>query len=419
MSVITIIVVCLILSAFFSGMEIAFISSNKLKIELDNQLGNFSASQIAYFNKRPSMLISTLLVGNNVALVVYGIYMAKILEPKLAPYLPGEAPILVAQTILSTLLVLVTAEFLPKTLFRINSNWWLWKFAVPLRIFYILLYPLVAITIGASRFFLRLFFGETSEEEKPVFGRIDLDNFVREATERESPGAEIEHEFQIFKNALKFSTIKAREFMIPRNEIVALENDTSIEELKAKFIETGLSKILVYKDNIDNIIGYVKSFELFKKPTSISSILLPITFVPEASMADDILKIFIEEKKSLAVVVDEFGGTSGMITLEDVVEEIFGDIEDEHDTEELVERQIDAHTFEFSTRLEIDYLNDTYKLEIPDSEEYATLAGYILSLHGSIPNVNEIISTEEFDFIIQKVENNRIDQVRMMLKSKD
>lgn len=419
MSTITIIVVCLILSAFFSGMEIAFISSNKLKIELDNQLGNFSASQIAYFNKRPSMLISTLLVGNNVALVVYGIYMANLLEPKLVPYLPGDAALLVVQTILSTLLVLVTAEFLPKTLFRINSNWWLWKFAVPLRLFYILLYPVVAVTIGASRLFLRLFFGESAEEEKPVFGRIDLDNFVREATERETPGTELEHEFQIFKNALKFSTIKAREFMIPRNEIVALENDTSIEELREKFIATGLSKILVYKDSIDNIIGYVKSFELFKKPSSISSILIPITFVPEASMADDILKIFIEEKKSLAVVVDEFGGTSGMITLEDVVEEIFGDIEDEHDTEELIERQLDAHSFEFSTRLEIDYLNDTYKLELPDSEEYATLAGYILSFHGSIPNVNEIISTDDFDFIIQKVENNRIDQVRLMVKSKD
>ena len=408
-----IILFSLLFSAMFSGLEIAFISANKLKIELDNKLGFFNAKVLSFFNKNPSKFISTMLVGNNIALVVYGIFMAKILEPFFYKIFDSEFTVFLLQTLVSTLLILFIAEFLPKALFRINPNSILSLFAVPIVVIYSLLFPLIWISIAISNYVLKLFFNVKNEDGELNFRMVDLDNYLKEATSKTQNDESIETEVQIFQNALDFSKVKARECMVPRTEIEALDENTDLETLKNKFFETGFSKLLIYRDSIDNIIGYTHSFELFKKPINLKSILLPIPVIPESMPANEILEFFTKQKKSVAVVVDELGGTSGMVTIEDVIEELFGDIEDEHDSEDLVEKVISENEFIFSARLEIDYINEQYKLNLPESDEYETLAGYIIYLHESIPEKGNTIETAEFSFFITEVSTHKIEIVKV------
>ena len=412
-----IILITLIASAFFSGLEIAFITSNKLRIELESKQGNLSAKILAYFNKYPSRYLGTMLLGNNIALVIFGIYMDEELKPFIGNFISSKVLILLVSTFFSTMLILVTAEFLPKNIFRINPNRTLAIFAFPLTIVYSVLYPIVMITIGFSELILKKIFRIKIENENAAFTMIDLDNYVREGTSAVEKKAEMDHEIQIFQNALDFSNVKARECMVPRTEIIAMEVNESLEKLKQKFIQTRLSKILVYSENIDNIIGYVYSKELFKSPESIKSILLPVSFVPESMAASEVLTIFIQQHKSIAVVVDEFGGTSGILTMEDVMEEIFGEIEDEHDKEEMIEKQISETEFVFSSRLETDYLNNKYHLKLPILDNIETLGGLIMFYHESIPRIHEEISIENFLFTITAVTRTSIEQVNLKIKS--
>jgi CBS domain containing-hemolysin-like protein len=391
-------------------MEIAFVSANRFKIEVDRKQGLLSANIIGNFLEQPSRFISALLVGNNIALVVYGITMASILEPWIRTFTSSESAILVTQTVLSTLLILVTAEFLPKAFFRINPNQMLNLFAVPAKAFYVVLYPLVWVIDRFSKQVLAGFFKVKLNEEKMTFGRSDLDEYVNEFTSSDEE-EEVDSEIKIFRNALSFSDIKVRECMIPRTEIIGMEINDDIEDLKTKLVDTGLSKILIYRDSIDNIIGYVHSFELFQRPKNIKNIIRPIGLVPESTKVKDLLKQFGQQHRSVAVVLNEFGGTAGMVTVEDIIEEIFGEIEDEHDKEELVEEKIGDDKFRFSARLEIDYLNQTFNLDLPESENYETLSGFIIEHHQSIPGQDEEIRVGKFQFTVTKVENTRIEEV--------
>jgi len=415
----TIVFFTLLLSAFFSGIEIAFISSNRLKIEVDKSRGLFSANLLSKLSQKPSKFIGTLLLGNNIALVIYGIAMANILEPWLIAILPsfiaGEAWVLFFQTIIATLLILITAEFIPKILFRIQPNKVLNFFSLPIYVFYLLLYPLVYTIIGFSEIVLQKFFRVNFAFKKYSFSPIDLGEYVKEFTNNELDESEIKQDMQIFQNAIDFRSVKLRECMIPRTEIIAVEEHKSLKGLQKLFIKTGHSKILIYRDSIDNIIGYAHSFDMFKKPDNIKAILKPIIIVPETMLANKVLSMMIKDQKNVAVVVDEFGGTSGMITMEDIIEEIFGEIEDEHDSEEMIEKKIDDHTYLFAGRLEIDYLNEKYNLSIPEMEEYETLAGYIIHHHESIPNELDLIKTDQFIIKIMQAEGNKIDLVKLLV----
>ena len=414
-SSIIVIVIALTASAFFSGMEIAFITANRLKIELDNKKGSFSGKVLSNFVKNDSRFIATMLLGNNIALVVYGIWMAQLMQPWIAPLVGGsEAAVLLIQTILSTLLILVTAEFLPKATFQINPNRVLQFLSFPLALIYAILYPLTIFTMTISNGLLRLF-GMHVKSGEMVFSKIDLDDYVRDLNERMEDENDLDNEMQILQNAIGFSDIKARDCMIPRTDIVALDIESTIEELKDRFIETGLSKVLIYRDTIDNIIGYVHSFELFKKPKRIKEILIPIAFVPEAVLAKDLLELFAKQHGNIAIVVDEYGGTSGLITIEDVVEEIFGDIEDEHDIDELLEQQIDATTYLFSARQDIDHLNEVYNFNLDESSEYETLGGLVLHYLESIPEEGTILELENYSMRIEAVTDRRIEVIRLKI----
>jgi CBS domain containing-hemolysin-like protein len=410
LSYLVIILLCLIISAFCSGMEIAFVSANRFKIEVDRKKGHLSGSIIGGFLEEPSRFISTLLVGNNIALVVYGITMAKILEPEIRYFTESESIVLVVQTILSTLLILVTAEFLPKAFFRINPNRMLDIFAVPAKVFYFFLYPIVWVIDRFSKQILSSIFKVKLNEEKMTFGRSDLDDYVNEFTGHDEEDS-VDSEIQIFRNALNFSEIKVRTCMLPRTEIIALDISTDVEDLRLKFVDTGLSKILIYRGDIDNIIGYVHSFELFQKPSSINSIIRPISLVPESTKVKDLLKQFGQQRRSVAVVLNEFGGTAGMVTVEDIIEEIFGDIEDEHDVEDLVEEKLGKNQFRLSGRLEIAYINQEFNLDLPESDNYGTLAGFIIEHHQSIPEVDEVIRVGDFEFTVTQVDSTRIEEV--------
>ena len=415
-----IIIITLIFSAFFSGMEIAFISSNNLKIEIDKGKGLLSARIIGFFNQNPPRFIGALLLGNNIALVIYGIAFAWLLEPFLLEVLPAGLNnywiILLVQTIIATLIILFTAEFLPKVLFRIKSNYILNLFAIPVFIFYIIFYPFIILFIGLGELILKYFFRIRAGGDKYVFSTIDLDHYVREFAP-DAPGeVELQPEIQMFHNAIDFRNIKLRECMVPRTEIVALEENDSIEELIKSLISSGYSKILIYSESIDHIIGYVHTSDLFKNPDSIKAITRSIIMVPETMLANNVLSTFIHEHRSVAVVVDEFGGTSGMVTMEDVIEEIFGEIEDEFDEEDLVERKAADGGYIFSGRLEIDYLNEKYSLDIPEKEEYETLAGYIIQHHESIPEQGDEISIGKYLFVILQASESRIDLVHLKYK---
>lgn len=418
MSNFTIIIITILFSAFFSGMEIAFIASNKLRIELDKKQGLFYTRIISVFAHRPGQYITTMLIGNNIALVVYGLIMAKILEPVILTYTSSASVILAIQTIISTLVILITAEFLPKTLVRINPNLVLKYMSSPIILFYIIFYPLTRSIIWLINIILGSVLNIKQSDmyyKKKIFGKVDLDHLIIESQEEKYQKISAENDIKLFQNALEFSNVKLRDCMIPRAEIVALELNTSIDELKQKFIETGFSKILIYEESIDNITGYFTSKELFKNPTNIKSKLINLSYVPETMAANKLLRILIQEHKSIAAVVDEFGGISGMVTIEDIIEEIFGEIEDEHDMIELVEKQLSNNEYIFSGRLEIDYINDNYDLKIKESEEYDTLAGFIFYHHKSIPKMNERFTIDNLEFKILKASNTKINVVYLQL----
>lgn len=361
---ITIIFISVLLSSFFSGMEIAFVSANKMHIELEKKKESFLANVLTKLTSKPSKFITTMLVGNNISLVVYGYFMGDLLFKLLAVHIPNEFVLLLVQTLTSTIIILVTAEFLPKAIFRVYSNETLKIFAIPAYFFYVLFYLISSFISFISDFFLRVFFNTKEEKIQLAFSKAELGDYISE--QLESTDDEIDSEIQIFQNALEFHNVKAREAMIPRTEIIAVEVNESISVLKQLFTETGLSKIMIYNDSLDDIIGYVHAFELFKKPKNIRSILLPIEIVPETMMINDILNDLIKKSKSVATVLDEYGGTSGLITIEDIIEELFGEIEDEHDTITLLEEKINDREFKFSTRLEVDYLNETYALDLEE-----------------------------------------------------
>lgn len=401
-------------AALFSGIEIAFVTANRLEIALDHKQGLFSGRILGWLQKRSSSFISSMVVGNNIAMVIYGVVIAKVIEPWLFDLYPNQTFVFVTQTLLSTLLILVTAEFLPKSIFKNNANSLLNFFAPLAIVFYLILWLPSYIFIAIAQSFIWLFQRNKGsvDPSKETFGRVDLDHYIKEATEKNSR-EEMDHEIQIFQNALDFSSIKARECMVPRTDIVAVEINDSIEELHRLFMETQLSKILVYKDSIDNIIGYVHSMELFKKPKSIQSIILPVFIVPETMLAKTVLEMFIKRQKSIAIVVDDLGGTAGMLTVEDVVEQIVGDIEDEHDQEDLIEKKLDENDFLFSARLPIDYLNQEYGIDLPVLEGVETIGGLVLQAFENIPTQGQEIDYEDFVFKAEKVENNKVLLVRV------
>lgn len=410
-----IILLSLLFSAFFSGMEIAFLSSNRLKIELDRHKGTFNGKVMGRFYKKESFFIALLLLGNNIALVLFGIYAAKILQPIVEGWGILEPTfILIIQTILSTLLVLVVSEFLPKALVQINPNGFLRIATTPMLLIYSLLYLPTQLVMFVSGLFLRLLKTDRSNSAK-VFSIVDLEHYVQDISARIKEEQDFGNEMQILQNALDFRTIKARDCMVPRTEIIAIEVDEAIERLNKIFIDNGLSKIIVYRKTIDNIIGYVHSFELFKSPVSIKQILLPIAFVPSAMPGKELLELFTKQAGNIAVVVDEYGGTAGIVTIEDVVEEIFGEIEDEHDVEDLLEEKISENKFRFSARLEIDYLNNEYGFNLPESDEYETLGGFIIHQLETIPELGEQIEFEDITLEIEKVSDRRIEVVCLKL----
>ena len=413
MNNVIIIFLSLVFSAFFSGMEIAFISSNKLRLELDIKQGYLTSRVISIFTSRPGDYIATMLVGNNISLVIYGILMAILLEPLISHYTNSESTILIIQTIISTLIILFTAEFLPKTIFRLSPNTALRAFAIPVLVFYILLYPVTKLTIAISGFILHNFMRvpRNKKAHPNVFGKIDLDNLVNESNAEHDQQDEPEQEIKLFQNALDFSNVKLRDCMVPRTEIVAFDESVSMEELQSKFIETGLSKILIYRKSTDNIIGYINSKELFKNPSDLQSMIMSLPIVPETMPANKLLQSFIRDHKSISVVVDEFGGTSGIVTMEDILEEIIGEIEDEHDTSELTEDKLNDQEYIFSARHEIDYLNEKYRLNIPELDDYETLAGLILFHYESIPKINDRIQIEGFVIRILDVSETRIELI--------
>ncbi|GMN07021.1 hemolysin family protein [Croceitalea sp. MTPC5] len=421
---ILIISLSLLFSAFFSGMEIAFVSANRIHIELEKKQEGVLAKVLARLTEKPSKFIATMLIGNNIALVVYGFYMGDLLLDWFAGFLPSNLNFinlaltdfsLLTQTLISTLIILLTAEFLPKVLFQIYSNTLLKFFAAPAYFFYLLFSAISWFVIKVSDFILKAFFKTDGDEVQLAFTKLELGDYITEQMESVEEEDEVDSEIQLFQNALEFSEVKAREVMVPRTEIIAVELHETPKNLVKLFTETGLSKILVYKETIDEIIGYVHSYELFKKPKTIKGILLPVELVPETMLIHDILNALTKRRKSIAVVLDEYGGTAGMMTVEDIVEELFGEIEDEHDTTDLYEEQLDQKTFKFSARLEVDYINENYKLELPEGDEYETLGGLITNETGEIPEQNEEIRIADFLFEILEVSNNKIDLVKVQL----
>ena len=423
-----IIITSLILSAFFSGMEIAYVSSNKIHIEIEKKQKGLLAQVLSKLTARPSKFIATMLIGNNIALVIYGFFMGDLLVNWFQSMLPSSLTIvnyllvdlsLLTQTIISTLVILITAEFLPKVFFQIYANSLLKALAIPAYIFYALFSWVSDFVIWISDFVLKKFFKTEGDQIQLAFTKVELGHYISEQMESVEAHDDMDTEIQIFQNALEFSEVKAREVMVPRTEIIAVEINDSIKNMNGLFTETGISKILVYKENIDEILGYVHSFELFKKPKTIKSIVLPVEFVPETMLIKDILNFLIKKRKSIAVVLDEYGGTSGIMTVEDIVEELFGEIEDEHDSVLLTEEKLDNQTYVFSARLEVDYLNEAYKLNLPESENYETLGGLIVDHTEGIPEKNEKVQTDDFLFTILEVSTTKIDLVKLKILQED
>lgn len=408
------IIITIILSAFFSGMEIAFVSANKLSLEMHKKQGTLTSGILNIFTSNPEQYIATMLVGNNIALVLYGMGVSRLLDPRLALFIDSDVLILIINTLLSTLVILFTAEFLPKTLFRFNANGFLKAFSIPVFFLYIILYPISHFSMFVSKGIIKNIFKKkiSSESESRVFSKIDLDYFINQ---HDNPvntvnKDEEETELTLFKNALDFSNVKVRDCMVPRTEIEAVDENTTLEQIRYLFIKTGYSKIMVYRDNIDNMIGYVHTLQLFNNTSqNIKSMVNPISIIPETMSASKLLELFTKNRKSIAVVVDEFGGTSGLITTEDVLEKIFGDIEDEHDTDELITKNIKEDEWILSGRHEIEWLNEKFSLNLPEDDEYDTLAGLIINKYENIPKINTVITIENFEFRVLKATEIKIE----------
>lgn len=419
MSGILIILLAIILSAFFSGMEIAFITSNKLRIELDRKQGVFGSEIIKIFADNPGQYIATMLIGNNISLVIYGLVFSSLLGPQLVPFFESDLVVLIVNTIISTAIILFVAEFLPKTIFIISPNSFLKFLSIPTLIFYFLFYPISKLTLAASNLFIRVVFrlkpGER-RQENIVFSKVDLDHFVNISNQSNKETEPHHHNIRIFQNALDFSNVKLRECMVPRTEIEAVDIMSSVEQLKEKFIATRYSRILVYQDSIDNITGYIELKDVFRNPGDIKSAIRKLAIVPETMPANRLLKLFVDERKNIALVVDEFGGTSGMVTIEDVLEEIVGDIEDEHDTIDLIEKRTGANEYIFSGRIEIDYLNEKYDLKLPEEDDYETLAGMIMFFHGSIPRNNDVIRIGNKVIKVLRATTTRLELVNLKVE---
>jgi CBS domain containing-hemolysin-like protein len=400
-------------------MEIAFISSNKIYLEIEKKQDNFLSKILTKLTEKPSKFIAAMLIGNNIALVVYGFFMGDLLMEKidsLGYHLSDLLNVLI-QTVLSTLIVLITAEFLPKVFFQIYANALIKFFAFPAYIFYVLVYFISSFFIWVSDFVLKKFFRTDGDQVQLYFSKVELGNYITEQMSSVEDDDEVDSEIQMFQNALEFSGVKARDIMSPRTELVAIDLFDSIAELKELFIETGYSKVVVYQNSLDDIVGYVHSFDLFKKPTSIKSVVIPVEFVPETIYIKDIMNLLTKKRKSIAVVLDEYGGTSGIITIEDIVEELFGEIEDEHDSdEELIEKELGDNTYIFSARFDVEYLNQTYKLNIPESDSYGTLGGFIVDFTNDIPLKGESITIGIYHFIIEEATNKKIELVKLTVR---
>ncbi|MBQ6038106.1 MAG: HlyC/CorC family transporter [Bacteroidaceae bacterium] len=406
--------IAMALSAFFSGMEIAFVSVDKLRFEMEKKPGIIS-SILSYFFHHSNNFISTMLVGNNIVLVVYGMLMAQIIETHWLAGIPmNQFALLLIETVISTLIILVVGEFLPKTLFKINPNLMMKVFAVPLYLFYIILYPISKFSSGLSYIFLRLFGMDLNKDvSDKAFGRVDLDYFVTSSIENAENEDELDTEVKIFHNAMDFSSVKIRDCIVPRTEIVAVDVADPMSKLMNEFIESGISKVIVYDGNIDNIVGYIHSSEMFRNPTDWHKSIKKIPIVPETMSAHKLMSIFMQEKKSIAVVVDEFGGTSGIVSLEDLVEEIFGDIEDEHDNTSYICKQVGENEYLLSGRMEIEKVNETLDLDLPESDDYLTVAGLILDVYQSFPKLHDVVTIGKYEFKMIKMTATKIEIVRL------
>lgn len=407
--------ITIVLSAFFSGMEIAFISANRLRMEVDKGRDFMNARLLPIFTNNPERFIASMLVGNNIALVIYGLVFARILDPILAKYLETETAVLLTQTLISTVIILFFAEFLPKTIFRVNPNLTLRVFSIPTALFFFVFYPITSLTLWISnRLIKTLFKREIKTDQSQVFGRVDLNALV---SEKDAPVGsntpEEEKEVELFRNALDFSTVKLRECMIPRPEMEAVDITTAIDEIRQRFVETGYSKIVIFEESIDNVIGYIHTSDLFNDPKSVKSILRKAEYVPESMEAQKLLRKFLIQHRSIAIVIDEFGGTAGMVTSEDILEEIFGEIQDEHDTNDLVDQQINDKEYRLSGRHEIDDLNNRYNLHLPEDENYETIAGYIIHHLEDIPATNTTFTIGEIEFKVLRSTNSRIELIHL------
>lgn len=415
---ISIIIICLILAAFFSGMEIAFTSANKIYLEIEKKQNDFLSRILTKLTENPSKFIAAMLIGNNVALVVYGFFMGDLILNWMAHFgfVFSDWWNILIQTLLAAFIVLVTSEFFPKVFFQIYANSLIKILALPAYLFYRLFYYISTFFIWIADFVLSKFF-KTEGNQIHLFSRIELGNYITEQMSTVEEDEEVDSEIQIFQNALEFSGVKARDIMTPRTEIVDIDLFDTVDDLKALFIETGYSKIIVSQNSLDDIVGYVHSFDLFKKPSAIKSVLMTVEFVPETILIKDVLNLLIKKRKNVAVVLDEYGGTSGIITIEDIVEELFGEIEDEHDLdEELIEEEIGDGKYLFSTRLDVEYLNETYKLMIPEEDSYGTLGGFIVNHTKEIPQKGDKIVIDKFHFFIEEASNKKIELVKLTIK---
>ena len=416
---VSIIIFCLILSAFFSGMEIAFVSSNKIYLEIEKKQDNFLSKILTKLTSKPSKFIVAMLIGNNIVMVVYGFFMGELVMGWFLAlgYQFSDFLNLVLQTLISTIIVLITAEFFPKVFFQIYANSLFKFFAIPAYFFYTFFYFISTFFIWVSDLILKKFFKTEGDNVQLYFSKIELGNYITEQMSSVEDNETVDSEILMFQNALEFSGVKARDVMTPRTEIIAVDLFDSIVELKELFIETGYSKIVVYQNSLDDIIGYVHSFDLFKKPNSINEIVILVEFVPETMFIKDAMSLLTKKRKSVAVVLDEYGGTSGIITIEDIVEELFGEIEDEHDSdEELIEKELGEGVFIFSARLDVEYLNQTYKLQIPEGDSYGTLGGFIVDFTKEIPQKGAVIAIGNYHFIIEEATNKKIELVKMTVQ---
>lgn len=412
--------VSLAFSALFSGVEIAYISSNRVKVEIDVKRGGLIGYIVNLYYKHQNLFISTILVGNNIMLVIYGMGAAALLSPWLESIYPNEFFVLVMQTLISTAVILLTGEFLPKTIFRINPNSSLKVFALPIFFFWIILYPISTFTAWLSKALMRMCGVKNADESLGVLTIGELNQYIQKSIDETASQEKMENEVKIFHNAIDFSSTHLRDCMTPRNEIVAVNIDmTSREELSELFTSSGRSKILVYKDDIDNVLGYIHVSELFHMDSDWKEALKPVVFAPETLLANKMMKRLLSEKRSMAVVVDEFGGTAGLVSLEDLVEEIFGDIQDEHDNRRLIARQIAPGEYEFSGRCEVGDLRDNFNIDIPESEEYQTLAGYILTEMGEIPAQGATVELNGFTFTIMKKSATRLELIKVNCPDED